>query len=103
MNVANVPSHPPIFDWNLMKQIYYKRIFIKDSLKYFANTYRGPPTDYFWKAINCFTQKVHDSEYVCKFLISHFLIKMLLFPQVFSRAPPNGSFWKCNKIYCFPQ
>ena len=42
MNVANVPSHPPIFDWNLMKQIYYKRIFIKDSLKYFANTYRRP-------------------------------------------------------------
>ena len=26
---------------------------------------------------------------------------MLLFPHVFSRAPPNGSFWKCNKICCF--
>ena len=23
---------------------------------------------------------------------------MPLFPQVFSRAPPNSSFWKCNKI-----
>ena len=24
--------------------------------------------------------------------------KILLFPQVFSRASPNGNFWKCNKM-----
>ena len=58
---------------------------------------------------------MHVSEYVCNFVIKNkpfssknagkpLIIltacnfnKILLFPKVFSRAPSNGSFWKCNK------
>ena len=66
MIVAYVPSHFLIFDWNLIKQIYYKKFFIKDSFQRFKNTLGAPSTGYFWKTIYCFTQKTHVFEYVIK-------------------------------------
>ena len=50
-NVANVSSHLPVFDWNLIKQISYKMISSKTVFKEFANTLRASPIYCFWQYI----------------------------------------------------
>ena len=50
-NVANVSSHLPVFNWNLIKQISCKMIYSKTVFKEFANTLRASPIYCFWHYI----------------------------------------------------
>ena len=59
-----------LFDWILIKQIYYKMNLIKDSFQRFCQYFKSTYDWLFLEAYAyCFTQKMCVSKYVCK--ISH--------------------------------
>ena len=86
-NLAYVPSHLPIFDWNLIKQIYYKKIFIKHSFQRFRQRLKSTFNSLFMQVYILF----HTKKCMLLNMSAKFVIKDKPF-SIYVEKPLNNSY-----------